>query len=553
MSPGVVRTAETPRRAIRVDIQGLRALAVLLVILNHVFGWPGGGFVGVDVFFVISGFIITSTLLREWDRDGTISFAGFYIRRIKRILPAAVLVLIATFVAAAVLLPLERARSVAVDSIWVLFFGANFRMQAEGVDYFQQSLPASPLQHYWSLSIEEQFYFIWPWLMLGVLYIATKYIRGRGAAKLILLGVIGLGVLASLAWGLVETSEAPTAAYFSSLARFWELGVGALAAIALPLLLRQRIAPSIGAVISYIGVAGIIASVFVINEGTAFPGTAALLPVAGALLVMIGGYGGDAHYSHLMMPLTNRAARYVGDISYSLYLWHWPIAVLMLAILPRGGRYFAAVLLLTFILSALSYRFVEDPIRRSSWPARSTPAADGRTRSRLIPIIGFASALVLAVGGVGTLGYRSAGADTSTTLSAFDQYAAANEEQAAIAAAAAPCRGAGYFLPANDGCDVSAIPLTPSVDAMQTDYGDFGSLTGQDCSRNEGGSPIVCHFGSSAADATTVALIGDSHIEMYLPAMVVLAEQQNWAVTTYIDGAQRISSELLIETPLVAG
>ena len=166
--------AEARRLRYRADIQGLRAVAVLAVIADHLAGWPKGSFVGVDVFFVISGYLITGILVREFESRQTISFLGFYARRIKRILPAGLFVIGATLCATRVLAGIDRYHFAAKDAIAAVLFAANWRFAHTGVNYFNQSLPPSPLQHYWSLSVEEQFYFVWPWLMLGLLLIGLR-------------------------------------------------------------------------------------------------------------------------------------------------------------------------------------------------------------------------------------------------------------------------------------------------------------------------------------------------------------------------------------------
>src|SRR5450755_2466428 len=153
----------------RADIQGLRAIAVLAVVANHLAGWPTGSFVGVDVFFVISGYLITGILVREFETRETISLRGFYARRIKRILPAGLFVIGATVCATRVLAGIDRYHFAAADAIAAVLFIANWHFARSGVNYFNQSLPPSPLQHYWSLSVEEQFYFVWPWLLLALL------------------------------------------------------------------------------------------------------------------------------------------------------------------------------------------------------------------------------------------------------------------------------------------------------------------------------------------------------------------------------------------------
>ncbi|NHA00216.1 acyltransferase [Nocardioides sp. W3-2-3] len=222
-------------RSFRSDIQGLRALAVGLVILAHAgFRTASGGFVGVDVFFVISGFLIIGLLLREAGESGRISILDFYARRARRVIPAATVVLVATAAASAYLLPLTRGQEVIKDSVWAAFFAANIRFRLVETDYFSQGEPPSPVQHYWSLSVEEQFYIVIPLLLLLVAVLVRRQVLRR--ATFAVLGVVALG---SLAWSVHVTSTDPTGAYFSTAARAWETrhrrarrgaGVGPLAA-----------------------------------------------------------------------------------------------------------------------------------------------------------------------------------------------------------------------------------------------------------------------------------------------------------------------------------
>lgn len=222
----------------RPDIQGLRAVAVIAVIFDHLLHWPSGGFVGVDVFFVISGFLITGLLLREHDRTGRISFASFYKRRIRRIMPAAITVLVVTVAATFLVFNAGRAQQSAIDALWSLLFSANWRFAAAGTDYFQASGPVSPFQHFWSLAVEEQFYFVWPALMALIFWAASQSsissTKVRQTVGLTMLGIVA----ASFAWAMSESISNPTIAYFSTFSRAWELGVGALLAVIAPLLTR---------------------------------------------------------------------------------------------------------------------------------------------------------------------------------------------------------------------------------------------------------------------------------------------------------------------------
>lgn len=527
-------TVNSPKKSsVRLDIQGLRALAVILVALNHVLGTPAGGFVGVDVFFVISGFIITSVLLREFDRTGTISFGNFYIRRVKRILPAALLVILVTLLASTLLMSYERAQAVAGDSFWALFFGANWNMLLGGVDYFAEGLPPSPLQHYWSLSIEEQFYFVWPWLMLGVLLFATRR-RGSGSGRGWLLFAISTIVVISFGWALFETNTSPGTAYFNSFARFWELGFGALLAIVVPALKPTR--SFVAASLAYLGLAIIIVSVVLISEETPFPGFAAVLPVLGAGLILFAGVGQSATYDRALAPLTNPIAKYLGDISYSLYLWHFPLTVLLLTILPEGPVYYALTLGGTLVLSVLSYHFVENPIRTSMWMEHNESSA-AREKRRTVITMGIATTAAVALAASSyVVMYREADsrAQAYVTQSQLELDTARAATDGAVneaGAAALRCVGAGYLDPANQPCNMDSLTLTPSVGSLADDVGTQSDLA---CRRTDSPEPVSCTFGSQAPDALKVALIGDSHAGVYLPVLREIANEKNWSLTTYI-------------------
>ncbi|MBF4462086.1 MULTISPECIES: acyltransferase family protein [unclassified Rathayibacter] len=357
----------------RLDIQGLRALAVIVVILDHIAGWPSGGFVGVDIFFVISGFLITGLLIREWDRTSHISFSGFYARRVKRIVPAATVVLVATIAASAALYGQRQFQSISLDAVFAFFFTANWRFAAAGTDYFSDGGAVSPLQHFWSLSVEEQYYFVWPWLMLLILWLIVKVAkRSASSARLIVgLAIVTLSV-ASLAWAMYESTANPTVAYFSTLSRTWELGAGATLAIfvaplsRLPALLRP--------VLAWVGLVGIGVSLFLINDSLPFPAPWALLPVLSTVLVLAANSGTQQQAAYLW-PLTNPVSKYLGDISYSLYLWHFPIVIFAGSFFPAGS---AGLLLSSFVATLLfsiaSYHLIE-------WPAQKSPLFTAGRRS----------------------------------------------------------------------------------------------------------------------------------------------------------------------------
>jgi peptidoglycan/LPS O-acetylase OafA/YrhL len=384
------------KKSFRPDIQGLRMVAVVAVVLDHLVHWPSGGFVGVDVFFVISGFLITSLLLREHDKTQSISFSGFYRRRVKRIVPAAMLVIVATVGASFLLFNLYRAQQTMFDGIWATFFTANWHFAAVGTDYFQADGPVSPLQHFWSLSVEEQFYFVWPWVMLLIFALYSRRSSPDRARRIILLAVIVITV-ASFAWALWESSANPTWAYFSTFSRAWELGVGAVIAVIAGVF--TRIPRALRPVLGWIGLTGIVVSLFVVTDAAAFPAPWAVLPVLSTALVIIAGTGGEQRF---FWPLMNPVSTYLGDISYSLYLWHFPVIILLGVVIPEGEMWFYVVaVLLMSALSVMSYHLVENPIRQSAWLEPSASRRGSRRRAdraqRWLVGVGVSALAVIAI------------------------------------------------------------------------------------------------------------------------------------------------------------
>ena len=310
--------AEAGRR-FRPDIEGLRAVAIVAVLLCHA-GVPflAGGYVGVDVFFVISGFLITRLLVGELDRSGTISLRGFYARRAKRLLPLSAVLLTVVAVLSLILLSPLRDTEVAGDITASALYVANWHFAAQSVDYFAQGLEPSPVLHLWSLAIEEQFYLVWPGLILATTWFWRR--RGR-SVRPVLWVVLALILAASLIYGVILTDEQPAFAYFSTFARAWELGLGA----ALALLVTVQL-PRLGAVaLGWAGVAAIVYASFAFTGETSFPGTAALVPTLGAAALILSGSALAATakgVTGVRFGVANVLAlppvRYVGRISYSV-------------------------------------------------------------------------------------------------------------------------------------------------------------------------------------------------------------------------------------------
>ena len=338
----------------RTDLQGIRAIAVILIVLYHA-GVTGlsGGYIGVDVFFVLSGYLITGLLVRELDSSGRIAISSFYARRARRILPASFLVLVVTLVASAVVLSPIHFASTSKDVAAAAIYVPNIRFALEQTDYWHPA-SISPVLHFWSLGVEEQFYLLWPTFLL----LAWRF-AGRSTARSRVLGVRCDGRVAR-ARRAAHTAR-PTAAFYLLPTRAWELGVGAMLVFADG---RFRTMPaSMSSVAAWLGLLMIGAATVLFDSATPFPGVAALLPVVGTAMLVAAGAGGRRAWPQPF--LASRPMQYVGRISYSLYLWHWPLLVL-------GAVAAAAVtpavrvpieVGLAVLLAAATYRWVEDPLR----------------------------------------------------------------------------------------------------------------------------------------------------------------------------------------------
>lgn len=345
----------------RYDIQGLRALAVILVVLNHSQIIPlSGGYIGVDVFFVISGFIITGALLRELEINSRIDMAGFYARRIKRLLPTALLVTIVIVIGTTMIMTPRGSVSVYDDATWANLFAANFRLVATQADYFAQGSLPSPFQHYWSLSVEEQFYVLWPLLLIGVT-LAIKQVTQRKVAILLVAATV---ILVSFIISVSMTIADPLMAYFSPLSRAWELTTGAAIAVTYA---RVRISNAkLAFWLRLVGVLLILSAAIFFTAETPFPGSLALLPVIGAAAIIIAGNGDTSDFISKNL-LSNRVMVWLGSISYGLYLWHWATLTLWhwTTNLPADPWQATLLVALAVVLAWLTTKFVEEPIRKS--------------------------------------------------------------------------------------------------------------------------------------------------------------------------------------------
>ena len=346
-------------RKYRPDVEGLRAVAVASVVLFHaqLLGFTGG-FVGVDVFYVISGFVITGVLLRKMESTGSLGFSDFYARRARRILPAAGLVLIVTVLASYHWLGFIRGGEIADDARWCAAFLGNFHFLSVGTNYFASQLPPSPLQNYWSLAVEEQFYLFYPCaLALSLLVIPKLSVRHK---VMIFTAAV---IVSSLIWSIYQTSVNPYGAYLSSLTRAWELALGGFVAAGTQYWLRMR--PAFAITLTWCGIAGILVACTQFTSATTYPGWAAVLPVGGAAAIIAGGMAAGRWGAEMFLGTI--VFRWIGRLSYSIYLWSWPILTITTQASSRGLTLLQRSLSIvgSIVLAAITFALIENPIRHS--------------------------------------------------------------------------------------------------------------------------------------------------------------------------------------------
>lgn len=520
-------------------MQGLRAIAVLLVALNHAgLRLIPGGYIGVDVFFVVSGFLITGLLIRDAEATGRVNWRDFYARRARRLLPAAGLTLIGTGIAAVLLLNFLRAQAVLHDSVWAAFFSANIHFARVGSNYFNRDLPPSPLLHFWSLAVEEQFYLVWP-LVLSVTVFGRQTFRRGGprprnrSINLRRLAAVLVGTICvSLAWSAIQTSVDQTSAYFSTLTRAWELAAGALVAV---LASRGAFSKSLarGGVIGWIGIIAILAAATLYSPATPFPGFAAALPVVGTVLVLIGGLWSDQNGPGRVLSL--RPMTFVGDVSYGFYLAHWPLLVIASQYEGRalGPRTNMMLLLVAFAIAVGSFYAVERPLRRPGWAMRWEPS-DGLA---LWPITILCLTLVLMWGLQSTQAASAAqtltasvargSPKTSTTpLPSPDQGPAPTTPAALLQGSAAEAKVRDAVALAGVDGPLPAL-MQPSFAQLEGgERADPRRIQACQATKDQSVGKICPEGGVGAKKK--VVLLGNSHAGMWVHVMSAIAQQSNY-------------------------
>lgn len=469
------QTVATRSKNFRPDIEGLRAIAILLVTLYHGgISILSGGYIGVDVFFVLSGYLITGLLVRELETTGRVNLSAFYARRARRLLPAAALMIMVTLLLAQTFYPPQELISLAKDALTTSLYSSNLWFAHNATDYLAADADKSPFLHTWSLSVEEQFYLAWPLLLMVALRNAQPGQQYR-RRLLIVMTILGFTSFLAAQW-LMQVAK--PWAFFASPTRAWEFAVGGLAS-QLPEYWKSKY-PRCCSATFWLGCIAILTAALWYDHHTIFPGLAALLPVLGTATVLISHQPGRHHLPAFL--LDNPPLQWLGQRSYSWYLWHWPILVLAQQLDPTlTVRGTLMCLLLSLLLADLTYSSVENPVRTYARLAGS------HWRSLLA-----AACLMLATVGLSQMWWRTGSIEANSP----DQ-----------------------------------IKFTQAMQDLPQGIYD------NDCHLNLLQSKLQrCEFGDTDSP-TSIVLFGDSHAAQWFPAIEAMSQQQGLRLVTFTKSA----------------
>lgn len=544
-SAATAASAKAPRLALdfRGDIEGLRAIAVVIVVLFHARIGPfEGGFIGVDVFFVVSGFLITSLLLREAEAEGKVSLAAFWARRARRLLPASLVVIVATLIAARILLnPLDQ-RDITDDAFAATFFAVNFVFGFLRVGYFASQQTPSPLLHYWSLAVEEQYYLVWPVVVALLVHRGRRVFSGNASMRR-RIGVVLVVVWVPSLIACVTYSNDTEWAFYMLPTRAWELATGALVAVALPRL--RRISKQVRAILGWLALIGLAAATMGIDQVMTiggkvmnYPSAIALWPVmTTAVLLAFGDVRRNVGPSRLLAlaPL-----QWIGGRSYAIYLWHWPLLVIGEARwgpLSAGTR--AALALASVALAAISYVIVENPIRHNPRLVAS-PSLGLRVGGAMLVVAGLASVVSVAfpesVTGKGTAAAPTLAtvastvvdqSTTSTLPTGPTTTVPANDTVSGSTNADVLALRAANYATLEEALSVEQVPANidpPLFDAQAQEPEIYSNGCHLPVEVLE---PRDCVYGDPNS-TSSIVLFGDSHAAQWFPAIRELADEHGW-------------------------
>jgi peptidoglycan/LPS O-acetylase OafA/YrhL len=498
------------KAAHRPEIQGLRAVAALLVASYHI--WFGRVSGGVDVFIVVSAFLITTSLVSRYEAKGHIDFLAFWGGLVRRLVPAAFVVLIAVLIASVLWVPRGHWIDTYIETAASAFYVENWRLAFTSVDYLARDPSTSPLRHYWALSIQGQCYLLWPLLITALAWLAA---RRRLSFRVTAFAGIATLFAISLTYSIVTTDLRQSFAYFDTFARMWEFSLGALLALALPWV---RLPPLLRFVAGWIGLIAILACGAILQVSKVFPGYAALWPTLSAVLILIAHQNGIRFGADRL--LSTRLLTWIGDRSYGLYLWHWPVFIFYRILVERHDMtLFDGVVIIgiAMLLTTLTTRYVENPVRfrRTADAANNFPLRVGIAWGT--PLV----ALLFAWGAYISFERHENG----RPIALNDP----NYPGAAVVRL-------GKWIPSKIGVPVHPGPLAVKNDRPAAlDNGCFQNLYESE--------PVQCVHGDANSDKV-IAVVGGSHSAHWVPALERAAEQNDWKIITYTKNRCLFTSEV---------
>lgn len=496
-----------PEKKFRPELEGVRAVAAMLVAVYHI--WLGSVSGGVDVFFIVSGYLITTSLLSRMEREGRLHFTEYLMGLAKRLFPLALTVVLVTAVGSFFLLTRAQWSQIIPQVFSSAFYFQNWQLANNAVDYLAQNNQASPFQHFWALSIQGQFYLTWPLVILLAYIAAVKWFKTPIRKTLLLL--LSIIFISSLSYSIYITAENQPWAYFDTFARVWEFSLGGILALMIPYLFFHKY---VSFVLGWTGLAVIALTGLLLPVSTVFPGYAALLPTTGVMLVIIAAENGSRFGVEKL--LGSRPFLYFGSISYGFYLWHWPILIFYYAyfntdtVTNVAG---AGILVTAFLLSVLSIKGIEEPIRSINVK---------KSKKKLTVVLtGLILPVVLAGSAWGV--YLDQTTDSLNGNYSVNDYPGAR----AVSEGIEPAPGLEPLSVMEDGA--SQLPAFHEDEECYTQLDERGVS--------------FCSYGETENPDYTVALVGGSHSGHWFPALEAMSEDLNMQIDLYNKDGCRFSSD----------
>ena len=503
-----------PEKVFRPEIEGVRAVAALLVAIYHI--WFGKVSGGVDVFFVVSGFLITTSLLSRIEKHGQIRFFDYLIGLARRLFPISLIVIITSIIFSYLLLPQIQWKQIISEAFASIFYFQNWELANNAVDYLAKNNEASPFQHYWALSIQGQFYILWPLIIL-LSYIVAKKVLNKPFRKTFLMILIIIFSI-SITYSVFKTNVNQPWAYFDTFARMWEFSLGGLLAL---LISYININKFISVITGWIGLLIICLTGVILPVSTVFPGYVALLPAAGVILIIVSAVNNSNINAKRL--LGSRPFKFFGSISYAFYLWHWPLLIFYFAFFGNESvslLHGLFILLIAFILSVLSTKMIETPIRHSLLYIRKIPLKN--SRPKLLTILSISLFFVVSINFAWADHLNNVEENQKLNFN-IEDYPGAKVLYESI-------------LPAP-----GVEPITTSPDAtshLPTFYTDG-------CYVRMGDEGIkVCSYGEIVNPKYTIALVGGSHSGHWFPALEQFAEELDIQIEVYNKDACRFTTQV---------